>query len=202
MLLLIIGIFKPDIFNTLSKIGDSIGGITSPIIGVLGIILVYFTFEQQRYLINTEIEKTKSKKNNIRGVIISDLIKRQYKALLICKEEIEQFMIVKDNPIYTGFIWRETLSLNADFIKSIPIQDLYESFDNKSEFYDIIYIYKNIEFIKKYALKDLFEESMTDYSNTITFETILEKHGRILESIPKRIEDTCGLIRELESPKN
>lgn len=202
VLLLVTGIFKPDIFNNLSKIGDSIGGITSPIIGVLGIILVYFTFEQQRYLINTEIEKTQSKRNNIRGVIISDLLQRQYSELKDCKDEIEKFMIVKDNPLYRSFIFRETLSLNADFINSIPIQDLYESFENKSEFYKIIYIYKNIEFIKNYTLENLSKGWMTDYSDTITLDSILKKQGRILETIPKRIEDTCRLIRELASPKN
>ena len=76
ILLFATAVFKIEVFENLSKIGDSIGGITAPLIGILGVLLVYFTFEQQRFLIKKEIEKVNNKNNSIRDVILTDLKQR------------------------------------------------------------------------------------------------------------------------------
>lgn len=198
ILLFVTAVFKIEVFENLSKIADSISGITSPLIGILGVLLVFFTFEQQRFLINKEIEKEKNKNNNIRDAIFSDLKNIQYKELLLTKEEIEQFNLVKHDYSRQKFLFRETISLSANFIDSIPIQDLYEAFSDKSEFHDIIYIYKKIKYIEKYALNNLFSIAIFDYSGTIDFNIILTKHDVMLNYMPVHIQTACNMIQGLE----
>ncbi len=140
ILLFITAAFKIEVFENLSKIADSIGGITSPLIGILGVLLVFFTFEQQRFLINKEIEKVNNKNSSIKSVILSDLVTRQYSELLKCKYEIEEFNKVRDDLSKSGYFFNESIILNSDFFNSIPIQDLYDAFDNKIEFFNIVYI--------------------------------------------------------------
>jgi hypothetical protein len=153
IILFITAVFNIEVFENLSKIGDSIGGITSPLIGTLGILLVFFTFEQQRFLINKEIEKVNNKNSSIKSVILSDLVTRQYPELLKCKYEIEEFNKVRDDLSKSGYFFNESIVLNSDFFNSIPIQDLYDAFDDKIEFFNIVYIYKKIDYIKKICTK-------------------------------------------------
>lgn len=185
-------------FGDPNEIGDTIGGTTAPIIGIMGAILVYLTFEQQRFSINKEIEKEQNKNNNIRNVIISDLKNIQYEELWLTKIEIEGFNLVKHDHSARKFLFRETVSLSANFIDLIPIQDLYEAFSDKSEFHNIIYIYKKIRFIEKYALNNLFNVAMFDYSGKIDFDSILTKHDVMLNYIPDHIQTVCNMIQGLE----
>lgn len=186
------------IIGILNNVGGAIGGITSPMVGIIGALLVYLTFEQQRFLINKEIEKEQNKNNNIRNVIISDLKDIQYEELLLTKIEIEGFNLVKHDQSARKFIFRETISLSANFIDSIPIQDLYEAFSDKSEFHNVIYIYRKIKFIEKYALNNLFNVAMFDYSGQIDFNSILSKHDIMLNFIPNHIQVVCNMIQGLE----
>ena len=62
------------LFSGKGDIGNAIGGITSPFVGLIGAILVYLSFEQQ-------IEANQIQREALRNEILQDQIKNEYNTL-------------------------------------------------------------------------------------------------------------------------
>jgi hypothetical protein len=116
-------------FTRTGQIGDTVGGLTSPIIGFLGAILVYLSFRQQL------------KANKLQRDALSDEIKRnqqdrRYNSIShdidVLREEINSFQLFKSELIGTNAIYYFKESFiktdNKESITSFLNSDLFKNF--------------------------------------------------------------------------
>jgi len=141
-------------WNDTGQIGDTIGGMSSPVMGLIGAILVYKSFEAQRdanKIQSDALEEERSRNNDLNKfnqiVALIEDIKVQYESF-----EIKgKMMITGEEKIHIGI---EALkAIRAHFsqlkqfghIKGLIIQDDYQVQDKFSNFTNlIIYTSENI----------------------------------------------------------
>lgn len=152
------------VINILNNVGGAIGGITSPIIGIISIMLVYMAYSQQlaanKLLVNSnnllkeQINQTERLEDerliNIRNLIITDLQQNIKPELLSLSKELNESI----NNMYT---WSSDIvncqmynHLSSYCFDSISKADLYNAMPN--EYIVLVRIYSNLEFIKRNSL--------------------------------------------------
>jgi len=177
-----------NIISILNNVGGTIGGITSPLLGIVTIIFVYMAYNQQlvaNSLLKKEIDEaerlliekeTISKELillNLRDNIIPDLnifstnlIEFKNKVL-----STETKIIIPDIK-YTG--------LNLDIYNSVGVQQIYKIFN--IDVLKISTIYRNVEYLNSIVLTDIY--SAYNYAlNIKNSEVILYEREALIKTI-------------------
>jgi len=138
-------------FSTSGQIGDTIGGITAPIISLIGAVLVYLSFRaqieannNQEKALKEEISRNKKERN---FEIIMQLLKEE-------KEDLKSIIYIKNKKEYFG---RRSINVfRIDLKKSENYTN--QTFFKKMIFNDLKYVVDAISFIKiKIDEFELFE---------------------------------------------
>lgn len=179
-------------FGKPNEIGDTIGGITSPIIGIMGAILVYLTFEQQNRAIQQPIDTEQNRLNVSKELILLDLKDNVLSDLILFLSNAKVFKgdvmsnnknVILSNNKYTG--------LTMDIYNSIGIERLYLSFGK--DVFELSHIYRRIDYLNSIDLFELYKEVDTSISLGIDnslFFIKREAFGRNMDSIILTLEDT------------
>ncbi|GAB2648473.1 hypothetical protein GCM10027035_47750 [Emticicia sediminis] len=143
--------------KTLNEIGGAIGGITSPIVGILGALLIYLTFEQQNKAIKQPLILEEERVKNAKELILLDLkdnirtnIKKLITDLTTNQSNLANINghVVVENVNY--------IELNLDIYDSVGMRDIFLAF-NKDTLV-ISSIYRRMEFIKNRGFGVLYDE--------------------------------------------
>lgn len=152
------------------EIGDTIGGITSPIIGIMGAILVYLALKEQvkannfiQIQLNNDKNKEVQRLHNIKSLILWDLkmnilekLKKQDEELIGAIKIFQQ----NDNP--SLFVLNH--NYNFDTYNSVLKIDLFSIFND--DFYILTSIYNRAEIVKNYTYKNFIDEISDIYTTT------------------------------------
>ena len=153
------------LFKCTGQIGDTIGGITAPIIGLISIWLLYTTFKEQRKFNKKQVEF-----NSL--MTIKNLEDKIW-------EKLDNLVITHDDKTYMGF---DRIVANKDCIKDIKEQDLIPFMTN------LIYIHRSMRMflltnknaqLKKRTKITYYKIVRDIASNMIKIYAILEKHHKI-----------------------
>ena len=178
LLCLIFTFICKKLFKCTGQIGDTIGGITAPIIGLISIWLLYITFREQRRFNKKQVEF-----NSL--MTIKNLEDKIW-------EKLDNLVITHDDKTYMGF---DRIVANKDCIKDIKEQDLIPFMTN------LIYIHRSIRMflltnkdaqLKKRTKITYYKIVKDIASNMIEIYSILEENHKITDSSSWR-----DLIKEL-----
>lgn len=156
-----------DLTNT-GQIGDTIGGITSPIIGSIGAILVYLSFKQQFEA--NEIQKT-ALKNAINDGIIQTEISQIEKLFEMVKSEINSMTLVSIREIELSNIQKRSFDRN------------YEQFNSQG-------LFSLLEFVKMINARHLTEGDKATYLRQVNHILYLIRYAekKVLDLKSKNVE--------------
>jgi hypothetical protein len=181
ILLLIIGICfigiaissKKDtesIISILNNVGGAIGGITSPIVGIISIVLVYMAYNQQlkanEYLKNQVDEVwiiEEERLLNIKNLIKTDLNHNIKPLLDEISKELKNNIYIPENWAKNSVKFNTYNHLNTFCFDSIDKVDLFKAMP--SEFSALVKIYSNIEHIKKHSYYNLYLDYIKMFSD-------------------------------------
>ncbi len=120
-------------FSTSGQIGDTIGGLTAPIVGIFSALLIYFSFRAQimaNYIVQSQIDEQKLEEDE-RNELLSQM--EIYKEL---KESLKQFPFYVDGgEIYGSYAITRFLSdgnrrmFTARSISVIPFEGILKLFE-------------------------------------------------------------------------
>lgn len=136
-------------FGRPNEIGDTIGGITSPIIGIMGTILVYLTFEQQNKAIQQPLDAEKKRLTQIRKIIYLNLENVIIPSLKEYNKYMKDGLIsFKSNTLDTKINYN--INLTASIYNSIDKIEMFEEFGE--DINTIAYIYETVGYIKSKSI--------------------------------------------------
>ena len=167
LLCLIFTFICKKLFKCTGQIGDTIGGITAPIIGLISIWLLYITFREQRRFNKKQVEF-----NSL--MTIKNLEDKIW-------EKLDNLVITHDDKTYMGF---DRIVANKDCIKDIKEQDLIPFMTN------LIYIHRSIRMflltnkdaqLKKRTKITYYKIVKDIASNMIEIYSILEENHKITD---------------------
>ena len=167
LLCLIFTFICKKLFICTGQIGDTIGGITAPIIGLISIWLLYITFREQRRFNKKQVEF-----NSL--MTIKNLEDKIW-------EKLDNLVITHDDKTYMGF---DRIVANKDCIKDIKEQDLIPFMTN------LIYIHRSIRMflltnkdaqLKKRTKITYYKIVKDIASNMIEIYSILEENHKITD---------------------
>lgn len=193
-------------FSNTGQIGDTIGGITAPIVGLLGAILVYFSFkaqidanEEQRKQFNHELARTVNEKRY--NSILHDID--------ILRDEIKEFTYFEEQGIkgiqsYTHYIEGlsdfEALSgefknnyssqfyfliANVDNILQVISNSKLEGLDEIILYRKTIFIYTSKLLTPMLIIKAKYLNLKPTNEKNEVIEMFIETHDRINELMKK-----------------
>jgi len=177
---------RPSLFNswdfsTTGQIGDTIGGITAPIINLLGALLVYVSFKAQ-------IEA-----NRIQAKALSDekqlnLTRNQFEKHLLSFEEIKKRL----NSV--EFIIEQPGSTNADGVRSPSVHVTYTGLNAINE-----YVLRIEE--KRGPYSEFYYQRYNTFGLALTFQFLLKAISDLIERVDVNItekDDREFLINEIK----
>ena len=195
------------IISILNNVGGAIGGITSPMLGIVTIVFVYMAYNQQ-LLANSllkkeidEVERLAIEKEiiskelillNLKDIIIPDLNRFSTNLIEFQKKVLstEAKIIVPDIK-YAG--------LNLDIYNSVGVQSIYKIFN--IDILKISSIYRSVEYLNSIVLTDIY--SAYNYAlNTRNSEAILyerESFIKTISSISMTVNDAVTKSNEVLS---
>lgn len=182
-------------FDKTGQIGDTIGGITAPIVNLVGAILVYFAFLVQldaNQLIFQQIkdEKDVSKLNQNRNYV--------FEIFKLLKEELYSFSILKEKRIGRGerYVMVEYKGLKA--IEEMLLELMEEHDDDKNSRKSIkLKEFENIIELFKKSLTILHETKLNDIDKKYFLESIEYMYSsKIKSSLDELIIpcENCGKV--------
>ena len=182
--------------KTLNEIGGAIGGITSPIVGILGALLVYLTFEQQNKAIQKEKQVEDERLKVAKELIVLDL-KDNIKGNLLKFINDTTESTAKLSKA-TGTVIIETINyteLNVDIYNSIGMKDIYLSFGVDT--LTISSIYRRMEFVKSRSFGVLYEEYIKNKKSVNTNSNIKDMQNKLNETFGLNILSVKNVATEI-----
>lgn len=190
-----------------NEIGDSIGGILNPIIGITGSVLTFLAFyiqykankEQRNFFyigLNNERKKRLEEKNSINEYerknhitnikIFKSLVESMLSNYDSMSDNIEKFLKREENKPLAIHLFNFTTNASYDFFKKLDFKSIYDS---------IVYSFKdkNIDwesdFIKSLNYLDFYEKLLIEMKKTykIHSQSKSENLNKLGEEIIKNI---------------
>ncbi len=171
-------------FTTTGQIGDTIGGITSPIINILNAILIYVAFTEQlkannllKYQIDIEKSKEAKRLLEIKDLIIFDLRYNILPSLTRIDLEITNYISRDQNTTEI-----RTLNNHVEFSTAIYMnldqKDLLKIF--KENFKTILQIYSRVDYINSITPVRISKRYPTDRDSLELINLNNEQANRIV----------------------
>lgn len=199
-------------FSDTGPIGDTIGGLASPFLNLLGSLLIYLSFQEQleandiarrqfQNISDTEIQR----KRRIKQLIVWDLENRIKKEALNIKAGLEEYVpnVGKGNMPFVDYV-----DFNDEIFKANSLNDYFEIFNKDVEdlsvlcnFYNrVSFIYKNTPiFSSKKLTQDKINVNSWPWDDMKKkqdyFNQLPEKYKRTSESLIKNID---SLVPEID----
>lgn len=165
VILITTALINIDLFAKIGVIGDSIGGMTAPFIGLVSSILVYLSFEQQRIansMLQTQLDNEKNNEKlrliKIQELILFDLKEKIEPNAQKIKVEIQDFFDSKQSLKSTNKLLKH-VDFNSDIFDEIGLLDCFTVFNkNKKDFNNLCNFYKRVNFISENTLSQIVEK--------------------------------------------
>lgn len=152
-------------FSGTGEIGDTIGGVTAPVINILNAILIYIAFTEQlkaNNLIKKQLDDEKLKEvdrlENIKQLILFDLKNKISPTIEILKNDLNQYIEDKKNN-NTPSIY-DYVDFNSIVYDNLKHEDLLKIFDQ--DFKLISQIYSRVNFISEMTPVNISKRYPTD----------------------------------------
>lgn len=196
-------------FTDTGQIGETIGGISAPIIGVIGIILVYITFLEQNIANNRQdesLKKMESSKIFDKHIMLFDNIKNRLNVLEFVVEvkSIDE-VIQKESYIQPQRIVYKGINALDEFTKRIEYQgeddesNIYDgqSFNEKSMILNFHYMLVSLHDLLDRINRNIIDNDDKEYlyiNVKYFYLGFLEQFGEIIINYYSKIEgDDCEL---------
>jgi hypothetical protein len=133
-------------FGRPNEIGDTIGGITAPIVGIMGAWLVYLTFEQQNIANQQPVIERKKKLESVRNLIKSNLINTILPSLEEYESRTDKAYKSTIDSNTEPIILTHNLDLNCAIYDTIDKVDMFDAFSD--DINTISFIYERVRYLK------------------------------------------------------
>lgn len=186
-------------FTETGQIGDTIGGITAPILNLLNAVLIYVAFTEQlnaNKLLQSQIETEKNKDDerirNLEKIVMYDLENNILPSLNNINKEIPKFIENrKDNNKIGSYDMH--VDFNDNLYRSIEKSDLLKIFGENFKL--ITQIYNRVNFISSITPLKISHKYPIDRTNLNLINLSVENYEMLVERNSKKIEiELNGLV--------
>lgn len=190
--------------STLNEIGGAVGGFTAPIVGILGALLVYATFEQQNIAIQQPIDLENARIDKSKKLILLDLKKNILPTLeKFLKDCIEFNKVVTSREKVFELADYEYTGLDTEIYQAVGIERLFIAFED--ELFDISAIYRDVKYLRNIKLMAIYrvlneaEKSLNPsiYEEAELLNANRETYGKNMLSIMQTVRDAIKLAKNI-----
>ncbi len=192
-------------FTETGQIGDTIGGITAPILNLLNAVLIYIAFTEQlnankllQFQIESEKNKEKLELDNLKHMILYDLSNNILPSLQNINDEIPRFLSNRKNNTKIG-TYDMHVDFNDNLYKTADKSDLLKIFNDNFKL--ITQIYNRVNFISTKIPVNISHKYPTDRTNLHLINLSDEKYELLVERYSQKIEIESNSLLNKAIPK-